>query len=289
MTDYHESYGDFCTKIANIQSQTIKDQVAHYTIITDLLGFTYWLQKETATIHNQHADYGMKHIHEICIDVAFSHNFLSLYMAFLAIERNLLHQARAEMRTVFESIPKIFYLSLHPNELDCMLIRDEINGIRDEAAKRKKIEDFKSGVGIPAFKSMDTDGILRRCKGKYNFDWILKNVYDERTTKIAKGFYSSLSDSVHARFTKSMPSYNKEAIHKTLRDVEFLLFYNIVAEIEGHGDMIGSGLFPFDESRAFVDKTLAVLKTDEGFPSLFPDHQSIATRVRVHPDCPPWK
>ena len=208
----------------NAQLQTIKDQINHYQLIEELLGFHYWLYNKISPIYNKFPDYGIPHKSELFTDITFSQNFLSLYTAFLTIERNLLHTARTNMRTVLESIPKIFYLSLYPNEADYIFIHDIIHGIRDESEKIKKLEKFKSDTKLDIIKQFNPNEIIEQIHDKYYFKWFVRKVYNKETRQAVNNIYSSMSESAHPSFTKSQIQYDKKRIDKMLQDAELLLF-----------------------------------------------------------------
>ena len=63
----------------------------------------------------------------------------------------------------------------------------------------------------------------------------------------------------------------------------------MIAEIEGHKGMIKANLFPFKESREFMEKMRAILVKDGKLPSLFPDHPDIIEKVMIHPPGSPWE
>lgn len=289
MSHYYKSYNEFCHIVMDMQIHTIKNHIEHYPIIEDLLGFHCWLFNEMSSIYNQPTDYDANHLHEVFTDATFSHNLLSLFTTFLTIERNLFHQARANMRTVLESIPKIFYLSFYPNEIDYMIIHDLISGIRNDKEKIEKIKEFKSHTNFPPFKNINPDEIIEKCKNRYNFKCLVKKIYTTKNVQVINNLYSSMSTSTHSSFIKSYRPYDKKSHDKTLRDLELLLFYNLIATISGHKDMIEAGLFPFNESKAFMEKMRSILTQDGRLPFLFPDHPDIASRVNIHPPGPPWE
>lgn len=289
MSSYYKAYDDFCTITMNAQLRTINDQIHHYPIIEDLLGFNYWLYNKTGTTYNELSGYGTQHLSELFTTVTFSQNFLSLYTIFLTIERNLFHTARASMRTVLESLPKIFYLAFYPNEANYVFLHDIIHGIRTENEKIKKLEEFKSDTQLDIFKQFNSNELIEQIKGKYYFKWFVERVYNEQTKQAVNNIHSNLSGSTHPSFTKPQIQYDEKRINKMLRDTELLLFYNIVAEIEGHSNMIESNLFPLQESVTFMEKMRSVLVQEGRLASLFPDHPDIASRVRFHPPGSPWE
>jgi len=283
MSDYYKSYDEFCNKNMNIQLQTIKDQIYHYPIIEDLLGFYYWLDEKVGPIYNDTQSYDIEHISEAFTHISFSHNILSFYTIFLTLERNLLHQTKTHMRTILESIPKMNYLAFYPDNINDIIIRDRISGIRNTEDKKNELEKFKTETQISIFKNFNSDEVLERIKGKYYFNWYLDQIYADHTKKPMNILYHDLSNSIHSSLLRPQIKYDKELTDKVLRDVELLLFYNLLAEVEGHKRMISANLFPIKESTEFLEKMRAILVTDGKLPSLFPDHPDILSRVMIHP------
>ena len=289
MVDYYKSYTEFCNKNMNIQLQFIKDQIHHYPIIEDLFGFHYWLDNKLGPIYNETKDYAEKHISEAFTHITFSHNLLSFYTILLTLERNLLHQTKTHLRIILESIPKMNYLAFYPEEINDIIIKDRISGIRDLEEKKSELEKFKIETNVPHFQNFDSDELLQRIKGKYIFNWFLDNVYSDETKKSMKISYKDLSNSTHSSLIRQQFAYDKQFTEKILKDVELFLFYNLLAEIEGHKEMIRSKLFPIKESLEFMEKMRAVLVTDGKLPSLFPDHPDIISKVMIHPPGSPWE
>lgn len=289
MSNYYKSYTEFCNKNMNIQLQTIKDNIHHYPITEDLLGFHYWLDDKVGPIYNEMTGYDVQHISEAFIHITFSHNILSFYMIFLALERNLVHQAKTHMRTILESIPKMCYLAFYPSDINDIIIKDRISGIRNLEEKKNELEKFKTETRLPVFKNFNSDEVLEKIKGKYFFKWYLDQVYADQTKKSMNVLYRDLSNSVHSSFIRPQIKYDKQITEQGLVDVELLLFYNLVAEIEGHKGMIKAKLFPLKESMEFMEKMRAVLVKDGKLPSLFPDHPDIISKVMIHPPGSPWE
>ncbi|CAD6368619.1 hypothetical protein NMT12_120107 [metagenome] len=289
MSNYYKSYTEFCNKNMNIQFQTIKDNIHHYPIVEDLLGFHYWLDEKVAPIYNKTEDYDKQHMSEAFIHISFSHNILSFYTIFLTLEKSLIHQLNSHMRTVLESIPKMCYLSFYPDDVNDIIIKDRISGINDDEKKRNELDKFKTESSFPAFQNFNSDEAINRIKGKYYFKWFLDKVYNEETKKAFSTLYHHLSNSTHSSFMRHQIQYDKELTNKIFEDVELLLFYNLVAEIEGHKRMINSKLFPIKESMVFMEKMRALLVKDGKLASLFPDHPDILSKVMIHPPGYPWE
>lgn len=289
MSYYYKQYNELCHITMDMQLHTIKNHIVHYPIIEDLLGFHCYLYNNITSVYNQSTDYDAQHLHEVFTGVTFSHNLLSLFTTLLTVERNLFHQARTNMRIVLESIPKIFYLSFYPDELDCMIIHDLIAGIRTEKEKIEKIEEFKANTNFSPFKNINSDEIIDKCKGKYNFKWIVKNIYTQKNTQTLNNLHSSMSTSTHSSFIKSQMPYDRKSTDKMFQDLALLLFYNLIAVMAGHKDMIEAGLFPFSKSKVFVEKMRSMLVQDGRLPFLFPDHPEIVSKVNIHPPGSPWE
>ena len=127
MFDYFKSYNEFCNKNMNIQLQTIKDQIYHYPIIEDLLGFHYWLDKKLGPIYNDTKSYDIEHISEAFTHISFSHNILSFYTTLLTLERNLLHQTK-------NGEPRM--LTFPPNAIQELMKFRETSGLVFESQRK---------------------------------------------------------------------------------------------------------------------------------------------------------
>ena len=285
---YYRSYSEFCNRNMNIQLQIIKDHISHYPVIEDLIGFHYWLNDKVAQIYEKDPDYAKQHVTELFIHTTFSHNVLSFYTIFSALEQNMIQQSKMIIRNIIESIPKIFYLSFYPNDFTNIVSRDVILWVKSPEERETRLKEFYDTTKLDVFRDIDPKRVIEYVERKYYFKWFTERVYDEATTQSMEKLHRDLSQSTHSNFMKPQPKYDKETTHKMLRDMEILLFYNLVAEIEGHKEMIKAGQFPMQESNAFLERIRAALVTNGELANLFPNHPDIASKVFVHPPGPPW-
>ena len=284
--DYYKSYRKFFTVTSNVQSQTIKDNIADYPILENLFGFHYWLQDEVACIHNS-PGYNNVLDSSTFVHATFTHNFFTSYSIFLALERNLLHTSISLKRTILESIVKMNYLAFFPADIDDVLFHEVIHGIRDEKEKKLELEAFKRKTA-PQFKNLDIDQTLQRIKSKYSFKWFLEQIYDDQTIKSMKNAYRQWSGSTHASLLRFQSNYNKQITASEIHYLQIFLFYNILAEVEGHQNMIPNQ-FPYVQTKEFIDKMTTILNKKGGLPLLFPDNPTIASKVIIHPPGKPWE
>ena len=288
MSDYKEYYSTFSTTTSNVQKQVIEDNTDAYSVLENLIGFHYWLHDEVASIYND-PNYYSQFVTGKFVHLEFGHNFLSLYSAFVALEHNLLHSAISLKRNVLESIVKMNYLAFFPSNICDVLFHDVINGLREESDKKQKLNSFVSHTKPSFCQTLTTDKILSNIKNKYYFKWLSKQIYAKQTTNSINSMYNKWSPSVHSSLLRPQTNYDKETTASELYDLQLLLFFNILAEVEGHGDMIKKDLFPYHKSKQFIDSILPLLRQNGRMISFFPDHPDIASKVYIHPPGAPWK
>jgi len=289
MNDYHKEYCKFHNMCMNIEMKSIEDHIHHYEIIEEMIGFQYWLHEKVATIYNSDMEYSKNHIADVFIHQLFYHNMMSLYASFLTSQQSLLHQTIPNLRTVYESIPKMYYISFFPSEIKYIILRDHIEG-NDNT---KAVKYLKSENALTIFKPNEinnTEELIEQVKPKYFFKWFTRKIYSEIQIRQLKSTYGLLSTSSHSSTIRRqlVKGYSKEDIGDTFEFIELLSFFNIVAELNGHTAMIEEKKISGIEISTFAEKMRAELIKDGKMGSLFPDHPDIVKKVMIHPPGHPW-
>ena len=275
MSDYYKSYCNFINICSNVQRRTIEDNINDYPVIENLLGFHYWLQDQVGKIYNDMDD-PARFASSGFVHVMFSHNFLSFYAIFLALEKSLLHQARALTRNVIESIPKMNYMGFFPEEAPYILFRDYMQE-RNKGKIEKEFDAFKSQIS-PDFQTIDRNKALKSIQ-RYSFRWFSERVYKQSTFDSMYETYRQLSTDVHPSSRRLQNNYEKEQTTLEITALKFLLFYNILAEVEGHGAMIRNNLFPYRDTCKFLEKMEGMLSRDGQMQLWIPDNPNILSKV----------
>lgn len=287
--NYHKEYTKFHNLCINTEILNIENHLQHYEIIEEMIGFQYWLHETIAPVYNSDMEYSKNHIADALIHQLFYHNFLSLHAAFLTTQQSLLHQSVSNLRTVYESIPKMYYASFFPSEIKYMILKDHMEG-RDDT---KAIKYLQSERAKYVFKQTDLDNpasLIKYVEDKYFFKWFNRKIYTEDQSNKAKSAYSLLSISSHGSLMRhQLPEEDTKAHTSDLFEfIELLSFFNILAELNGHKVMIEKKLIPYQEIFDFVEKMRTKLVKDGKMGSLFPDHPDVAKKVLIHPPSIPW-
>ncbi len=273
----------------NIELKTIQDHLHHHQIIEDLLGFQFWLNNKVADVYNADMEYSKNHMSAAFVHGLFSLNLLSLYASFMTSQQNLLHQTVTNLRTIYESIPKMYYISFFPNEIRDILLKDQIVGKSDEDA----INSLKSNKTLDFFENKELGDLkifVKELGHKYYFKWFVRKIYSESQIKQLESTFGLLSISSHSSVARKQyaSGYEKEETGDIFELIELLSFFNILAQANGHKEMMDERKYPIAELTEFVEKIRGVLAKDGKMSSLFPDHPEIINKLIISPPRAPW-
>lgn len=271
------AYAQFCDLMNNTQLDTIRDHIHHYSI-ESLLGFSYWLHRRVGQTYND-LEYSKSHRLGYFAHTTFTNNMVLCYSSFLALERGLYGPCAANMRPVLESIPKMFYLSYHPDKLLHVLSKDLISGIRDHDEKKRTLEEFRSQH--PTYDDFDVDKMIEEVKKKYTFKYFLKAMYFEETASKIEKLYRYLNSNVHPSLLNNTYNYNKESTDMAFVHVKMMLFYNIAIEVDCHMQIKAGVDFPFKKSHEFLNRT-GVDLSSKPHMYLLPDNPDLADAANDH-------
>lgn len=291
MRDYFQEYTKAQDALFQNKMQCIQDHIHHYEILEKLFGFQYWLNGEITNFVNKqklHHDYIIKHLAELATHVLFSYNVLSLDVAFKIMEQNLIHQAAVNVRTVYEAIPKMYYISFFPSETRLITLKENLEGKTSDERQQyvqtetaNKIMDGK----IPA----DVKDFVSKLGEKYSPGWFRKQLYTQTTIKKLHGMYGTLSQSTHANIMRNRIDSNYSEVNtKQLFDIiHCLSYFNIHAEINGNEEVLKE-CDVYDESVSFMMSIGDEIKylTDGAY--MFPDNELVINKLRLPPEKQPW-
>ncbi|MGI0007353.1 MAG: hypothetical protein ACREAR_05085 [Nitrosotalea sp.] len=287
--NYHKEYTKFLYLCINTELKNIENHLPHYEIIEEMIGFQYWLHETIATLYNSDMEYSKNHVAEALIHELFYHNFLSLHAAFLTTEQSLMHQSVSNLRTIYESIPKMYYASFYPGEIKYMLLKDHMEG-RDDTRAMKYLQSENAKLVFTQEELANPKHIINYIEDKYFFKWFNRKIYTDEQIGKSKSTYSLLSISSHGSLIRKQ--LDKELFEANTGDlfgfIELLSFFNILAELNGHKAMMAQNIISRQEIFDFMEKMRAKLVRDGKMGSLFPDHPDVAKQVMIHPPGSPW-
>lgn len=288
--NYHKEYQTFRDRCEFIHMRTIEDHIQHYEIIEELIGFQNWLNNKVADIYNADTEYAKQNFSEASILGLFSLNLLSLYSAFMTIQQNLVHQTIANIRTVYESIPKMYYMSFFPDECGKVILSEYISGKKDEDAIKILTSSSVSEI-YEIYNIAYSEELLNQLRDKYHFNWFLKKIYSTDQISRINSTYSLFNTSSHSTITRmgKLQPYSKENTGDIFELMEFLSFFNIASCVNGQRKMIEIKKFPFIETARFVEKIRSKLVKDGMMRSLFPDNPEVSKNLIISPPGSPWE
>lgn len=287
--DFHKEFSNFHNIYLNNELKSIQTHLPHYEIIEETLGFQSWLNTKVANVYNDDLDYAEHNFSAASVHGLFTLNLLSLYAAFLTLPRNLINQTIPNIRTVYESFPKMYYVSFYPEDCGKILLRERIEGKRGQAREILQSSEVEKICKI--YNIEYSDDLLNELNKKYDYSWFRKQMYSEDQINQQRKTYGLFSTSSHGSMLRvqHMRDYSEEEIGDLFELIELLSFFNINCELNAHQQMIKENKFPISEVMAFSEKLRSKLARDGKMHSLFPDKPEIAKKILLHPPGSPWE
>jgi hypothetical protein len=178
-----------------LKSMDIHQRLFHDTCYW--IGFQYWLDDQIANSTEKHPD-RWKNLQKQTGHSYFVRNLHYLYGSLELSLIGLVDPCLNLLRTVYESILKMYYLALFPEEAE----------------------------------SVSND--LNKKHPKYNHGFLVSKLYTEETGNGCKRFFSILSNKAHSNYTGMghTVTYSPNYIKQCMDNILVLSFYNILAELE---------------------------------------------------------
>ena len=178
------------------------------------------------------------------------------------------------------------YLAFFPENTWMILLCDRLSGTRDNTDKKQIFAELQR---LPQFENKNLDDMYKKTEKKYYFKWFVGKIYNEPTARSMHVLYRHTSHSSHPSLIRPHNNYEPQITASEILDLKLLLFYNILAEVEGHRHMIEQKKFPINETKTFIDEILPQIHTNGMMTSFFPDHPNIVSKVLIHPPNKPWE
>ena len=285
MFDHSQGYRHLCSSTDYFQREFIKDNIGSYSLLEKLLGFHHEMNQPIATEYNSLKEKipspASNNISdELNANIAVSSlcgwNIKYLFQAIRPLEHNELHVHAAIIRTVFESIPKMFYLLGRPESTQYILCKDHF----DHWITRQKYEDKINNVKVSNQedyfeKFLNAEGkihfpntkitienIFKEITEKYNNAWYRNQVYANKSLKIHDNVYSTLSASAHANLFRSITNtdYSPEYSNKFMKILTDLSYFNLILQFNA-GYKVLEKINELDDTIGFIQQITSQLKT----------------------------
>ena len=274
----------------------IRNHISHYEILEELLGFQYFIHNKLADFYQKHSDKDeliKNHFAALSGALLFGYNIQFLQTAFESLEASFIHPTASNLRSVFEGIPKMYYLSLYPERTFPIMIHEIVKESEYKDAikklKEEKYQKFLKDKKLPFTNKNNFD----KFKKKYKPSWIRRQLYDGAIisdfstdefshVEVLQKFYDKLSDSSHANLMR-----NETAVDYEPADVELFFgllksmsYFNIHAFLEVSTEIVGE-LGMLKPSVDFLNRIAEKQKTMLNIAYFIPTIPSLGTKLKI--------
>ena len=229
----------------------IKENIHKYPLFEKLLGFSLTLnnlivpimEKKANEIKNpKNLNVTDKEITEQSIVGLCVLNMQTLFSTLSILEGGSITDCSNLIRTVVESIPKMFYMIHNPKDTFHIILHEEFQLWKSQEKYRnytnhesfeyfkKYLNEDEKGMEFQKRLKIDiTKSFYQDFSRKFNATWYRKKIYTEKILKIQNTFYSSLSNLSHPSIMRINMSteYDSELSKQYMKILTDLAFYNL--------------------------------------------------------------
>lgn len=286
MTNYFKEYTSAENQILSNRLMVIKNHISHYPVLDEELGFQYYLNKKFTEYFESLQDKTVlkKHFPQLSVYILFFYNVQSLQTALYSLECNMIHQAAVNVRTVYESIPKMFYLALFPNQVGKIAVYELIHSLKyEEAVKELTNEECVTYLDGEELVFNDKS-VFEEFKKEFSISAFRKKLYTIERQHLIKQLYGRFSLSTHPNITRNTTAvtYTKENTESFFEFLKSLSYFNVASFLEGSFEIlrdIGLEMEIFN----FLNELAPKLKTMYDSVNFFPDKDDVKGKLKVHP------
>lgn len=283
MADYLKEYRSALESYSSINQMIVKNHISQYPILDELLGFQYFLNKKFVEFYNSAETTELnKHRPNLSIHLLFFYNTQSLQSALNDIECDRIHQSAVNIRTVYESIPKMYYISLYPEENGLILVHEHImENSYEEAVKELEGGDCKAYLNGQELK-FESKKAFHEFRRKYTPNAFRKKLYSPNRQESLQKLYSKFSNSTHPNITRNRTSVSYESID-TDQFFDFLKamsYFNIQAYSEGNAELLDRMRLR-QEILDFLNEKAKQLETFIEEVYFFPDNENLDRKLKT--------
>jgi len=309
MFDYNLGYQNLCSYGTQTQMQFIRDNIDSYPLFEKLLGFQREMNNLLTPIYEKKISYipipknlniTDKMMTEMSITILCSFNIEHIFQAIRPLENNAIHVCANIIRPVYESIPKIFYLLRHPENISIIMAKEDFdlwesqqkyydfqNNIK-EVSKRKYLEKFLKTDGRAYFEGKNieiTDDFFKDFTHKFNNAWYRNQIYTNESLKLQNTTYGSLSLSSHADIIRSSMSreYDPVQSKQFMKILTDLSFFNLFLYTNASSEALNE-INELADTIKFVHETQQELRHYFAMTHLYPDIPEYVNNLTIRPD-----
>ena len=305
MFDHFQGFKKICDSRSVTQQEFIKDNISCYPIFEKILGYQYEINQSISAIYNE------KHTLKNCDNPGIiqqmlmkssvfnlcAYNIEYLSQAMTSLEHNNLHVFADIIRPVYESIPKMFYMLHHPEEIELVIAKE----LFKPWSSRKKYDCFMSNISISKaelitmfvqensqtlskFDNRVIEELLKGRDDKFSNAWYRKQVYSDKFLKLQDYEYGILSASTHANIFRShdYEKYDKKQNKIFMIMLRDLSFFNLYIQFNACHEALDKIQEKMDTCK-FIINVQQELKSHIQVTHLYPTHSEYKQKLILYP------
>ena len=249
MFDHFQGYKKICTSRSIMQDKFFEYNIHNYPLFEKILGFQYELNQLVFPSYNRKynvQDYKKQNIFDLALTESSVFNLCSYNIEYLShaitpLEHNSVDVFECIIRPVYESIPKMFYMICHPEEIqsvvakeafqtwfvfkkyDCLKKNKSVNKIELIKIFLEEYQQTLPNIDVPSLEKLSQNN------KKFNNAWYRKQIYSNQSLQLQDYGYGKFSNSVHANIIRSptYKTYNKQYDEISMKILIDLSFFNL--------------------------------------------------------------
>lgn len=220
---------------------------------------------------------------EVAVSDMLGHNKLYLFSASRALAWGIPHASGSLARTVFESVPKSFYLMARPQDARKFMLT-ETYPIWKSAHVDPKSTSTKAFLKDPETEEtlageQITAAMFSKLQKEHSAGRIRKEIYDDNTLKLQNQLYAALSSSSHPTIIRSFMPVSDGRSPVLMRIISDLAFLNLFLTINSQIRLLDARAI--SESVEFMRAALKDKDLQSRFHNMYPSKDEYRNNLSV--------
>lgn len=231
--------------------QTTKIFSRELSLVKDAIGFQFLLSDEIAKLSQLHPNEWASLQKQIANEL-YNRNLHYLYSSLELAEMGLCDPCYNNIRTIHESILKMYYIFVYP---------EDIENVHNDMEPNKR--------------------------PKYGHNFLINHLYSDAMQKTMRKQFGELSVKAHSNYAGvgTTLRYSPEQVKDCLWFLQLMSFYNIIAEVENQA--LKPSIIEEELSvkiSEYLEKMRSNLVDESGnMATYFPDKDGVKEKLRIRP------
>jgi hypothetical protein len=217
--------------------------------VEEAIGFQFWLSDEIGNLSKKYPAEWNPNIQKQIAHTFYNRNLHYLYGAFELALSGLCDPSYNNIRTIYESILKMYYLWAYPLDTD---------NVHNDMVSPKR--------------------------PKYGHNFLIQRLYTEATQQSMRNFFHEISAKAHASYTGVATTlyYSPKQVKDCLLSILLVSFYNVAAEVENQSlkpSILEDHVI--EKIRSYLDRLRGILADENAMGTFFPDKPDLWEKLGI--------